>query len=111
MKTETIYSDGLVTITDNALVFHNYYFYGINRKVPIRDIEKIVIKEPTSLNGKWRVWGTGNFGTWFPLDIHRPQRDRIFYATLKNQELKIGFTVKDSSIVEDIFRRMNLIKE
>ena len=107
--TEVIYSDGLITITPDTVVFHNYYFLGVNKKVPVNDIEKIVVNEPTILNGKWRLWGTGSSNIWFPMDMLRPNRDRIFHAKLKNSNFIIGFTVKDSSRVENIFREMNLI--
>ncbi len=69
MTTDTIYSDGLITITQDAVVFHNYYLPGVSKTVPISNIEKIVIKEPTVVNGQWRLWGSGRFDIWFPLDI------------------------------------------
>jgi hypothetical protein len=109
MDIETLYSDGLITIKRDAVIFHNYYFPGIKKTVPISAIEKINEYEPTVLNGKWRIWGTGGAYVWLPLDISRPSRDRIFYASLKNTAFRIGFTVKDAALVESIFREMNLI--
>jgi hypothetical protein len=111
MLTAQKYSDGLITITETELVLHTCYLNGKDKTVLISDIEKILVKKPTVWNGKWRLWGTGNIRTWFSQDLERPRRDRIFFAVLKNQWRRIGFTVKDERPVTDIFRHMNLIKE
>ena len=109
MDTDILYSDGLITINRDAVIFHNYYFPGISKTVPISDIERINEYEPTMMNGKWRIWGTGGAYGWFPLDFNRPSRDRIFFVSLKNTAFRIGFTVKDSAQVENIFREMGLM--
>ena len=74
-----------------------------------RNIQCIAVEKPTIWNGKWRLHGTGNFKIWFPKDYSRPKRDRIFIATLKNQWVKIGFTVEDGDRVEKLLSAMNLI--
>ena len=109
MDTDALYSDGLIKITPESLVFRNYYFIGISKKVPVSEIEKIVSHEPAISNGKWRLWGSGGFNHWFPMDMLRPIRERIFFAKLKNKSFVIGFTVSNSRLVENIFREMNLI--
>ena len=109
MYTEKLYSDGLITITKDTVVFRNYYFIGISKKVPVSEIEKIVSHEPTVSNGKWRLWGSRGFNHWFPLDMLRPIRERIFFAKIKNSSFVIGFTVSNSRLVENVFRDMNLI--
>ena len=109
MDTETPYSDGLITITPDTVVFHNYYFFGINRVVPVSNIERIERCEPTVWNGQWRLWGTGRPGVWFPMDWKRPGRDCIFIASLRDTSFKIGFTVQDSFKVEEILRQMHLM--
>ncbi len=107
---ETIYTDSLVTITQTEIIFRHYYFpAGKEKRVALADIERIEVKPSTLLNGKWRIHGTGNFKVWFPRDIHRAGRDRIFFAVLKRQWIDIGFTVEDGNRVEQIFRDMNLI--
>ncbi len=100
----------MITIFQDRIIFRNYYFIGINKKVPVSDIEKIVGHEPTISNGKWRLWGSGGFNHWFPLDIFRPMRERIFFAKLKNKSFVIGFTVTNSRLVENIFRDMHLLE-
>ncbi|MGD0780983.1 MAG: hypothetical protein ABR954_09465 [Dehalococcoidales bacterium] len=109
MTIDTIYSDGLITITQDNVVFHNYYFPGVSKVVPISNIEQIVGNKPSVFNGKWRLWGSGRYDIWFPMDMKRPSRDRIFHAKLKNTDYQIGFTVKDSARVENIFRQMHLM--
>ncbi|ETR72621.1 MAG: hypothetical protein OMM_07413 [Candidatus Magnetoglobus multicellularis str. Araruama] len=109
---EPTYTDELVSITDTDITFFKYYFPTFKKKVvKIDNIENIVVLEPTLLNGKWRIHGTGNFKVWFPCDTNRPNRDRIFIATLKNQWIDIGFTVKNGDMVEKILSSKNLINK
>lgn len=108
--TQTIYADKLVCITDDEITFAHYYFPTGNKKVVRLDrIKSIVVRPPTLWNGKWRLHGTGNFQTWYPLDLARPKRDRIFLATLKDQWVRIGFTVEDGELVERILREKHLL--
>jgi hypothetical protein len=110
MYTEKLYSDGLITITRDTIIFRNYYFIGISRKVPVSEIEKIASHELTLSNGKWRLWGGRGFNHWYTMDLLRPLRERIFFAKLKKSSFVIGFTVNNSRLVESIFRDMNLIE-
>ncbi len=105
-----IYRDNLISITDDEIIFEHYYFPSGKRKVVrLSDIESIVARPSTLLNGKWRIHGSGNFRIWFPKDIHRPQRDKIFFAKLRSQRIEIGFTVEDSRQVERVFRDLNFL--
>lgn len=109
MKTELLYSDSLVTITGGEIIFKHYYFpTGREKVVPVAEIKRITVKPPTLKNGKWRLYGTGNFKTWFPKDTKRPKRDRIFFLTLKNQWIDVGFTVENGDRVEQILKDMDL---
>ncbi|MFZ0181537.1 MAG: hypothetical protein WAL62_00160, partial [Methanoregula sp.] len=93
-----LYADHLVTITGESITFAYYSFpFAGSRTVAFSDIDHIMVMEPSLINGKWRIWGSGDLRTWFPLDIHRPSRDRIFLMTLKSRRTRIGFTVEDSS--------------
>jgi hypothetical protein len=110
MKIEPIYSDSLVILTEDAIIFKRYYYPTREpKKVDFADIKHIVVKKPTIWNGKWRLHGTGSFTTWFPEDQKRPFRDKIFFAKLKKQWVKIAFTVEDSRRVEEILRGKKLI--
>ncbi|MEN6318915.1 MAG: hypothetical protein ABFD82_09215 [Syntrophaceae bacterium] len=106
-----IYHDNLISITQQEIIFHHYYFPTEKEKVVrLADIECITVEQPTIWNGKWRLHGTGNFKTWYPRDWKRPKRDRIFFAKLKNQWVDIGFTVEDGNQVEKLLKERKLIK-
>lgn len=110
MKIEPIYSDSLVILTEDAIIFKHYYYPTREpKRVMFDDIKRIVIRKPTLWNGKWRLHGTGTFTTWFPEDQHRPTRNKIFYVKLKKQWVKIAFTVEDSTRVEELLREKKLI--
>ena len=110
MKIEPIYSDSLVIITEDAIIFKRYYYPTREpKRVLFADINLIVVKKPTIWNGKWRLHGTGTFATWFPEDQQRPSREKIFFAKLKKQWVKIAFTVEDSERVEEILRGKKLL--
>lgn len=111
MKTGVLYSDSLIVLTEDRIIFEHYYFpIGGRKVVRLEDIERITVEPPTLRNGKWRLHGTGNFKTWFPQDYNRPKRDRIFFATLRSQWVNIGFTVENGDQMEKILRDKNLIK-
>ena len=109
-RLEKLYSDGLIAIFPDRIIFRNYYFIGFSKTVPVSAIDKIVGHEPTITNGKWRLWGGGGFNHWFPMDMLRPMRERIFFAKLKGSSFVIGFTVSNSRLVESILRDMNLLE-
>jgi hypothetical protein len=112
MDGKSLYSDSLVSIDANTITFRRYFFpTGKSKIVSLSDIERIEVRAPTLWNGKWRIHGTGSFKTWYPCDMKRPCRDRIFVAILKNQWINIGFTVENADLVEGIFRKKNLINE
>ena len=102
---EYVYQDNLVAISNSSITFFNYYYPGgKSLSVSFYDIEKIEIKKPALMNGKYRYWGTGNFITWYPKDFRRSSRDSIVFLFRKNKRIKIGFTVEDSQKVIAIFK-------
>lgn len=109
MNSEIIYSDKLVKITNNYILFKNYYFPFGPKKVKFSEIKYIAEKKPTLLNGKWRIYGTGDLRTWFPCDWKRPCRDRIFILSFINKKRRIGFTVEDSETVLKILSEKGLL--
>ena len=108
----TLYQDQLIAITDHEIVFHRYYFpFGGDRHVPFSDIESIQVRPPSLLGGSWRLWGSGDFRTWFPQDFARPSRDRIFILLLRGRFNRIGFTVEDSPRVIEIMKERGFSPE
>ena len=109
---EILYSDSLIEITKNSILFRQYYFPRGSKSIEISKIDHIEVLKSTLLSGKWRIHGTGDFRTWFPRDAKRPKRDQIFVIHLCNKWRRIGFTVEDSNVVIEIFKDKNiLIKE
>jgi hypothetical protein len=107
-----LYKDGLIEITDQEIVFRCYYFpSGADKSVPLNQIEGVQVRKPSFFGGRWRLWGTGNFLTWFPWDGARPSRDRIFMAYLRGSSRRIGFTVENSQKVIELFRERGLLCE
>jgi hypothetical protein len=104
------YKDQLVEITELDLILFNYYFpSGREKKISFSGIEKIFVYPCTFRKGTWRIWGTGNFRTWFPFDGNRMKRDKVFYMILKKRWVRIGFTVENFDRVYRIFSEKGLI--
>jgi hypothetical protein len=104
------YADSLVEITDDALILRRYYFpFGAPRRLRLSEISGIASVTPTLFNGRWRIWGSATFRTWFPLDWKRPLRDKIFLVTLRGRWRRVGFTVEDSRRVEGLLKENGLL--
>jgi hypothetical protein len=108
----TLYQDTLIEVTDQEVVFHRYYFpFGSAKYVPWNQIESVQVRPPSFFGGSWRLWGSGDFHTWFPQDFARPSRDRIFIASLRGSFVRIGFTVEDSQKVASILKERGLLHD
>ncbi len=111
MNDNILYKDSLVAINSNQLILHNYYFpIGASKKIAFSKIDHIECIEPTLLKGKWRLWGMGDFKTWFPADFSRNKRDTIFVIHQKKKRMLIGFTVNNSEEVKNILKEKSLLK-
>jgi hypothetical protein len=107
----TLYKDGLVEITDQEIVFHRYYFpFGGDKRVLISDIDSVEVRPPSFWGGSWRIWGSGNFRSWFPLDGARPSRDRLFFTNLRGGFRRIGFTVEHSEEAVLVLKAQGLLR-
>ena len=73
-----LYNDSLIRIEDESISLKHYYFPFVSKNILNTGIEKIESEVPTLANGKWRIWGTGTLIIWFPFDILRPIRNKIF---------------------------------
>ncbi|MDK2826065.1 hypothetical protein SAMN04488589_2494 [Methanolobus vulcani] len=97
MENNLIYSDKLVDVDDKGIRLKKYYFpLGQAKFVKFQDIFKMEKRQATLTTGKWRIWGSGNLMTWFPLDWLRPKRDIIFFIQMATQSTRIGFTVENT---------------
>jgi len=106
-----LYADHLVTLDSAGITFHHYSglpFFASDRTLPYQDIDRIEIRRPTILNGRWRIGGSSDLRTWFPTDWDRPSRDRIFRAFVRTRGMNIGFTVGDPVAVTAILRQQGV---
>ena len=108
---EILYTDKLIDVTEETLLFRHYYFPFGSKRINFDHIEQVTMLKPTLFNGKWRIHGTGDFRTWFARDLKRPVRDLLFIARLAGRWWRIGFTVEDSESVIRIFKEKKLINK
>ncbi len=109
MTAELLYRDRLIEISDDSILFLNYYYPFGNKRVSFSHIDTVSVQKPSILSGKYRYYGTGDFRTWFPPD-NRSSRDKIFILRQKNKWWRVGFTVENSQVVLDLLKsRCSLI--
>jgi hypothetical protein len=111
MKGDILYSDSLVEISTETILFRRYYFPFGMKRLKLSDIERVIVQNPSFSTGKYRLQGSAGMHTWSPMDLHRPRRKKIFFTRLRSQKLCISFTVEDDSAVEDILREKNLLQD
>jgi len=74
-----MYTDSLIEISEDGILFPQYYFSVGSQPTNLNDVESVNILKPTFTSGKWRIHGTGGgFGPGFVRDKHRPSREAIF---------------------------------
>ena len=106
---QVLYKDKLLRISDQSITFYSYYFPSSKSlTVLLEDVKKIDSLMPSMFNGKYRFWGTSTFITWFPKDLKRNLRDKIFILYRKNKKIKIGFTAEDSQKVFKVLLEQQL---
>jgi hypothetical protein len=109
MNADVLYSDSLVEISAETILFRRYYFPFGAKRLKLSDIERVVAQKPSFATGKYRLQGSAGLHTWFPMDPYRPRRSKIFFMTLRGKKHRIGFTVEDEPAVEHILRERNLL--
>jgi len=103
------YLDKLVQVNDVSLVLFNYYFPSLTqKKIELNEIEKASKIVPNSLNGKYRIWGSGNFVFWFPKDTLRYKRKFIYRLKLSYQYVRVCFTVENEEEFERIMKEKGI---
>lgn len=74
MKSMTpLYDDGRIECDDNGITVRWYYPWG-SRRIPFRDIRSVRMFPLSTVRGKWRIWGSGDFVHWYNLDGGRPNK-------------------------------------
>ena len=112
MDSKVKYEDNLVTIFSDSILLKNYYLFSFgSKRIRFDRIRTITVEKPTLFTGKWRLQGSGDLRTWFPLDAKRPTRDKVFLVTLLDKRTHIGFTVEHSDEVLRILKEKGLIQQ
>jgi hypothetical protein len=109
MSTDILYSDNLVEISAETILFRRYYFPLGAKRLKLSDIERVIVQEPNFSTGKYRLQGSAGLHTWSPWDLQRPKRNKIFLIILRNQRRRIGFTVENEMALEEILRERALV--
>ena len=110
MNAGVLYSDSLVEISAETILFKRYYFPLGEKRLKLADIEGVVVQKPSFFTGKFRLQGSAGLHTWSPMDLQRPRRRKIFFIHLRSQKLRISFTVENDDAVEHILREKNLLQ-
>jgi hypothetical protein len=104
-----LYTDTLLDITDEAITLKKFSLLRRPKRLLFSEIERVEARAPSVQSGKWRIWGSGDFRTWFPFDRHRSQRDTIFVVFLQTSWRRLAFTAEDSIRVRRILVQKGLL--
>src|SRR5580700_5617387 len=111
MGEEAVYEDSLVKVTPQKIELKNYYFPFLNSKrLAMNEVDRVTVQEPSLWNGQWRIWGTGNFAAWYPLDLYRPSRKRIYTLFQRGRSIKVCFTVEEPDRFEDSIASLRIVR-
>lgn len=76
MADDVLYDDGLVRLDRQEITLRRYYFpIATAKRIRYSDIQAVHRRTMGPLTGKGRLWGSGDFRHWAPLDVHRPKKD------------------------------------
>jgi hypothetical protein len=78
----SLYQDGRIELTDDAVVVRGYYFPWGTKRIPYASIRALERVDLTVWRGKGRIWGSGDFRHWANLDPQRPRKSVGFYLDL-----------------------------
>jgi hypothetical protein len=109
MNSNILYSDSLVEISADTMLFRRYYFPVGARRINLSEIERVIVQNPTFSTGKYCLQGNGELRAWFAMDLQRPKRTKIFIIIQHGKWRRIGFTVEDEATVEQLFRERQLL--
>src|SRR5262249_23586549 len=78
-----LYDDGLVQLDVERLTIRRYYFpFGTSKHIPYVQIKGVHQWRMGLLTGKGRLWGSGDFRHWAPLDLRRPWKEKALILDL-----------------------------
>lgn len=105
MVHDTLYDDGLVQLDDNGITLRRYYFpLATSKHIRYQDIRGVEARPMNWLTGKGRLWGTGTFRYWLPLDTKRPSKNTLVVLDVGGK-LKPAFSPDDADQVVSLIQQ------
>jgi len=99
------YEDSSVRIDDAGITIKRYYFpILLHKRIPFARIKDVGSAPLSPVNGRWRIWGTTDFGTWYSFDPRRPRKD-VAVALDTGGWIGPGFTPDDPDAVVALIRQ------
>ncbi len=104
MKTETLYEDGTVRLDAEGVTIRHFYFPFVSKHVPYETITAVSTGVLPGLGGRWRIWGTTDFSSWYSFDLLRPKKTTAVELEISTWGTP-AFTPRDPDEVERIIAR------
>jgi hypothetical protein len=102
---DILYDDRLVQLNSDGLTIRRYYFpLGTSKHIPYAHIKGVQQWHMGPWTGKGRLWGSGDLRHWFPLDLHRPWKEKALI-------LDLGTWVQPVITPDDPNRFLTLLQE
>lgn len=99
----SLYEDPRIECTDHEVRIRGYYFPWGTKRVPyaaIRGVERFPL---SNLQGRWRIWGSGDFRHWANFDPGRPRKSVGLYLDVGRAVVPL-VTPDDPDAAEAVIR-------
>jgi hypothetical protein len=78
MDGNVLYDDGLVTLDNDTITLHRYYFpLGAAKRIRYTQVRRVEVRDMSWWTGKGRLWGSSDALHFMPLDLRRWRKDRM----------------------------------
>lgn len=104
---DILYGDRLLQVNEDCIFLWGYYLGIFPKRVKFGEIERVSVADGVSATTP--TYGTHDFRSWFPPDLHRTSRDRIFKMKLLNQWWQPSFSTEDSEALLKVLKDNVLI--
>lgn len=110
-KSEILFEDDHMIITDKEIILKNYYFPLFTSKtIKLNEIKSFKLYQPRSFF-TMKSWGMAiDFEVWWHLDMKRKYNDRFAIVLNTNQWPKIGITPR-SGKAESVIHVSKILKK
>ncbi len=99
-----LYDDGRIACDSTSIRIGWYYPWGGSKSILYSRIKAVVPRPLTGVvNGRWRIWGSGDFVHWWNLDTRRPNKTMALELDL-GRRVRPTITPDDAEAVERILQ-------